>query len=581
MCYNEKLIVNVLCAGVLSETCDMAFINCKMCGGTMENTKGLSVGVCSHCGTLQTLPRLGNERIATLYECADRMRRNGEFDKAAAVYEKVLAEERTDAEAYWSLVLCSYGIKYVEDLKTGSRVPSINRAQSRPVSEDENFKSALKYADEYQRELYENEAEVIGGLQKSIAGVTLQDAAFDVFISCKEDDKNWRRTQDSVIANDLYNQLTHEGVKVFYARITLENRSAEEHEAYRFAALNTAKVMVVIGTEKDYFKAPQVRNDWSRYLLFVGSSGGRKTVIPAFKGMHRSCLPEEFAGFYAQDVSKPGFMQELIRGINKLVGYYEAKPLAEGTAGVNANVTAHLNRAHQFLEEGNWYKADEFFELALNEDPENVDAYLGKLMAFAHARRREDFYNCPEPFDTNENYRIVEKLGGEELVAELRGYIDYINERNKNEYLAGIYNKAVSAMNVAMTDQTYISAAELFKKVPGFQDADELAEKCLEKAEAYRKNTIYTTAMMQMQQNGLRGYQEALESFEKIRGWRDVEHQISICRRSIDEINEMIEADRQERKKKKKSKRRKVLAIVFGVLAVVAAAIVILVLTIN
>ena len=44
------------------------------------------------------------------------------------------------------------------------------------------------------------------------------------FICYKETDKDGRRTQDSVLANDLYHQLTQEGFKVFFARITLEDK---------------------------------------------------------------------------------------------------------------------------------------------------------------------------------------------------------------------------------------------------------------------------------------------------------------------------------------------------------------------
>ena len=37
--------------------------------------------------------------------------------------------EIKNAEAYWSIVLCRYGIEYVEDPATHKRIPTVNRAQ--------------------------------------------------------------------------------------------------------------------------------------------------------------------------------------------------------------------------------------------------------------------------------------------------------------------------------------------------------------------------------------------------------------------------------------------------------------------
>ena len=86
-----------------------------MCGGAMEIDAKQSVAVCQYCGTRQTLPRLDSARIAGLYERAELLRRGNDFDKAAAVYEQIVSLAPNDAEAYWSLVLCRYGIEYVDD----------------------------------------------------------------------------------------------------------------------------------------------------------------------------------------------------------------------------------------------------------------------------------------------------------------------------------------------------------------------------------------------------------------------------------------------------------------------------------
>ena len=132
-----------------------------MCGGTIEFEPGATVGVCDSCGTKQSLPRLDDDRRANLYDRANHFRRNNEFDKAAGLYEQILNEDPTDAEAYWSLVLCRYGIEYVEDPATHKRVPTVNRTQFTSIFDDEDYKSALQHADGYQRAIYEEEAAAI------------------------------------------------------------------------------------------------------------------------------------------------------------------------------------------------------------------------------------------------------------------------------------------------------------------------------------------------------------------------------------------------------------------------------------
>ena len=86
----------------------MSIFKCKMCGGELQINPGESVAVCEYCGTTQTLPKLDDDRRANLYDRANHFRRNNDFDKAAGIYEQILNEDKTDAEAYWSLVLCRY-----------------------------------------------------------------------------------------------------------------------------------------------------------------------------------------------------------------------------------------------------------------------------------------------------------------------------------------------------------------------------------------------------------------------------------------------------------------------------------------
>ena len=524
----------------------MYFFKCKMCGGTVEFEQGATVGVCDSCGTKQTLPRLDDDKKANLYDRANHFRRNNEYDKAMGIYEQILAEDNTDAEAYWSLVLCRYGIEYVEDPATHKRVPTVNRAQYMSVSADEDYKSALKYADAYQRAIYEQEAKTIDEIQKGILEISSKEEPFDIFISYKETDESGRRTPDSVLANDLYHQLTNEGFKVFFSRITLEDKLGTAYEPYIFSALNSAKVMVVIGTKPEYFNAVWVKNEWSRYLALVKKSDGKKMLIPAYRDMDPYDLPEEFSHLQAQDMSKLGFMQDLIRGIKKIVQADEPKPAVKETVVVNsgsANVAPLLKRVFMFLEDSNWQEADEYCEKVLDQDPENAQAYLGKLMAELKVRKPEQLVDCKKPFDKNINYQKVMHFGDEKLIKTLTGYIKHINERNEFNRKNSIYERAVRQMNEATKPDDFAKARDAFQSIPGFKDTDAFATK----AETGRKDAIYDSAAKLMNKNKKADYVNAIKVFNEISEWKDTKEQIEICNKRITEINEQEERERKDK----------------------------------
>ena len=409
-----------------------------MCGGTIEFNPGDTVGVCDSCGTKQTLPTTSDEIITNLHNRANTLRLKCEFDKAEEIYNKILEKNLDDAEAHWGIILCKYGIEYVEDPQTYNRVPTCHRTSFDAILADEDYKAALANGDGAQRELYEEEAKKIDRIQKDILSIVHNEKPFDVFICYKETDENGNRTQDSVIANDIYHQLTQEGFKVFYAAITLEDKVGQEYEPYIFAALNSAKVMLVVGSKPEYFTAVWVKNEWSRFLKLIKTDRS-KLLIPCYRNMDAYELPEEFAHLQAQDMSKIGFINDLVRGIRKVVADTDSqeKTVRESVAvnSGNANEESLLKRAFMFLEDGDWSAADEYCEKVLDIDPENARAYLGKLMAECRACRLEDLQNCEQPFDDSGNYNKVLRFADSKLIETLKGYIAHINERNEHDRL--------------------------------------------------------------------------------------------------------------------------------------------------
>ena len=526
----------------------MSIFKCKMCGGALEIKDGESVAVCEYCGTKQTLPKTKDEVVANLFNRANNLRLKGEFDKAAQAYERIVEADDSEAEAHWGIVLCKYGIEYVEDPKTGKRIPTCHRTLFNAVTSDPDYIAAIDYSDPAQQIVYENEAREIDRIQKDILAIVKNEKPFYVFICYKESDAD-KRTVDSVIANDIYYQLTQAGFRVFYAAITLEDKLGKEYEPYIFAALNSAKVMLVLGTKPEYFNAVWVKNEWSRFMQLMKTDRSR-LLIPCYRDMNAYDLPEEFSHLQAQDMSKIGFINDVIRGIKKVFETDEKTARVKESVVVpsteNANIAPLLKRAFMFLEDGNWQDADTYCEKVLDLDPECGEAYLGKLMAELNVGKRQQLADCKEPFNDSENFAKIIRFGDEKTESEMRGYIAYINERNENERLQNLYDDAVIYMINAASNVEYRSVANMFQNISGFKDSDILAEQCLEKAENYRKDEIYKDACRCMSKDNIADIQVGIRYFEQIRGWKDSDKNIVECNRRIEELKEKQEADRKE-----------------------------------
>ena len=506
----------------------MSTFKCKMCGGTLEIQSGSSVAECEYCGAKQTLPKLDDEKRANLYDRANHFRRSNEFDKASAIYEQILAEDNTDAEAYWSLVLCRYGIEYVEDPLSHRRVPTVHRAQFTSIYDDDNYKSALKNADSYQRIIYEEEAKAINEIQKGILAISQKEEPFDVFICYKETDDSGKRTHDSVMAQDLYYQLKQEGFKVFFARITLEDKLGSAYEPYIFAALNSAKVMVVLGTKPEYFNAVWVKNEWSRFLSLI-KNGEKKMLIPAYKDMDPYNLPKEFSHLQAQDMSKLGFMQDLIRGIKKILGY-DKKPAAPTVTervvvqgdGHAQDAAPLLRRALLFCEDGEFDNADEYAEKVLDINPECAEAYVVKLLIELELKKPSDLAQCKAPISDSPNYQKALRFATPEYRETIEGYNNAIIKRIDTARKDEVYARGVELMKLHRYDE----AVQYFQKIPTYKDSTQKVDDCRKLAETERRDGIYQRATQLLNAGQ---FDEAARLFETIEDHKDSKEQIKLC----------------------------------------------------
>ncbi len=665
-------------------------IKCKMCGGDIDFIPGATYGTCEYCGSTSTIPQAEDENKLNRYNRANHFRRQCEFDKAVAAYEKILEQDDTDAEAHWGAVISRFGIEYVEDPATHQRIPTCHRVQVASILTDEDYLAAVENApDEESHRIYQEEAARIAEIQKGILAISANEKPYDVFICYKETDENGQRTRDSQWAQDVYYGLTEQGLKVFFSRITLEDKLGQQYEPYIFAALNSAKVMVVIGSRPEYFNAVWVKNEWSRYLSLM-KHDHKRLLIPCYRDMDPYDLPEELSMLQSQDMSKIGFMQDLLRGIQKVMQQPTSAPqgvrVETATAETNApGVTSLLKRAALFLEDGDTASAREYYDRVLDIDPECAEAYMGKVCAETGCRKESDLGALNYCVDMRGDWQKAVRFASAAQKQKYEGYMasvrarveehchelaidcacavavgrgsrakmddalkayrancltkgsestDYSAEEGASWHLAGyqsirntlaqmaadnaprdvtegmlkvaaamfgqikgeearaqqclalaeqarqkvIYEKA-SARRAAIGMPDLMDAADLealakqFGQIPGYKDAKQQAEQCLQDAETTRENA-YNDAVEAMQEaekgNFSFKWENAIRMLarEGLNGYRDVEE----LRKQAEQRRKECE-NAEEKQRQESARRKKALTIAAVVVVMIACAI--------
>ena len=539
-------------------------IKCKMCGGDLEFQPGATYGTCEYCGSTSTIPQADDEGKLNRYNRANHFRRQCEFDKAVTAYEKLLEQDDTDAEAHWGAVISRYGIEYVEDPVTKKRIPTCHRVQVASILADADYLAAVENApDAASRDLYKQQAAEIAEIQKGILAISANEKPYDVFICYKETDEQGQRTRDSQWAQDVYYGLTEQGYKVFFSRITLEDKLGQQYEPYIFAALNSAKVMVVIGSKPEYFNAVWVKNEWSRYLALMAKDR-KRLLIPCYRGMDPYDLPEELSSLQSQDMSKIGFMQDLLRGIRKVldadkkaeqpkVVQFDTKPASDS---VTPGVSSLLKRAFMFLEDGEWESADEYCEKVLDIDPECARAYLGKLMAANRIMKEEDIKDEADDFDDDSNFIKAMRFADASLKKTLEYYNNTIKERNEHERQAKAFAQAQEMLCQSRNVAGCVAAKEVFKSIPSFDGVSDMLKQCDEKIEICRDSLYFnaTNAMKAAGDSSSKWEKAKNElAYSELTNYRDV---AQLRAQAAKRYDECVAAEKEAQRQKEEKERR-------------------------
>lgn len=468
----------------------MGALKCKMCGSNLEIEDSITVCKCEKCGTSQTVPDIEDDKELKLFERAGRLRFNCDFDKAAGIYNTITDSYPEEAEGYWGLILCKYGIEYADDA-SGKKVPVCHRISYDSVMDDEDFELVMENSDSESRAIFREEAKIIEENRKEYIQIAESEQPYDIYISYRAKDDNGDKTAVSEIAEHLYNKLTSAGYRVFLSEAALKGKKWADCEPYIYSALNSANVMLALGTSYDDYNDVWVKNEWNRYLE-IAEKNKNKCLIPCYKDVDEYDIPKEFAGLKVCQLGNDDTFNNIMAEIANVVkpeSVNQPAPQTEPAEEIEleeieiiepVDINKLLDEGFAAIADKNWKEANKLFFQVLDEEPDNSKAYWGQLLVqqeCTNAREMADNLYLQVIGNTSDNtYELEIRDRRQEIkdkypVANLFSEEEYENLFDVHfNYQSGVENTKSA---IAANNEHYIlSDNELFKRAKQNADAE-------------------------------------------------------------------------------------------------------------
>lgn len=471
----------------------MGGLKCKMCRSNLDIEDSITVCKCEKCGTSQTVPDIEDDKELKLFERAGRLRFNCDFDKAAGIYNTITDSYPEEAEGYWGLILCKYGIEYADNA-SGKKVPVCHRISYDSVMDDEDFELVMENSDSESRAIFREEAKIIEENRKKYIQIAESEQPYDIYISYRAKDDNGDKTAVSEIAGHLYNKLTSARYRVFLSEAALKGKKQSDCEPYIYSALNSANVMLALGTSYDDYNNVWVKNEWNRYLE-IAEKNKNKCLIPCYKDVDEYDIPKEFAGLKVCQLGNDDTFNNIMAEIANVVKPESVnQPAPEPEKAEPAeeieleeieiiepvDINKLLDEGFSAISDKNWKEANKLFFQVLDEEPDNSKAYWGQLLVqqeCTNAREMADNLYLQVIGNTSDNtYELEIRDRRQEIkdkypVANLFSEEEYANLFDVHfNYQSGVENTKSA---IAANNEHYIlSDNELFKRAKQNADAE-------------------------------------------------------------------------------------------------------------
>lgn len=415
---------------------------CVNCGGDLEFNTEEGFTVCTFCGDTQLIPRTDDEEKVRMLNQADELRKKFQFDAAISMYSQIIAKYPDEEVAYYRLALSEFGIEYVLDTDGETYVPTFHRLSYESVLQNKNMQKAIENAGPLARAEYIKKAQQLEELRKkTFERMTDDDEKYDVFISFKQNVADSARsmlTTDYDYANGMYRDLTEAGYKVFFSPVTLQRVAGKDYEPYIFSALNSARIMILLSSRREYGDSQWVRNEWTRFLELEKSDNSRRLIPCYFRTP--DTLPQELAPRQGFDMDSVHTKSNIFKVIERAIPRKKEEPRpVQQTGNSLYNEENMLNHIRTLMAEGEYEEAQSWCSRLLNHNPECAEVYMDHAL-------------------------IAQKVGSlSDMKAKLIGLFD---ERTEKQYTVSVEDSWIQEMIQKYQVPGYFNKSHILQLVP-------------------------------------------------------------------------------------------------------------------
>ena len=294
-----------------------------------------------------------------------------------------------------------------------------------------------------------------------------------------------------------------------------------------------------------------------------GLYGLSRTGIAPYVPMLLQVLCFSLASYFAHEDE-----QEEYRNANSKTAYYPSttsttsstqnSPAPQKTKTfepvLGVETDALIKRGNIFLEDNNFDEAERYFEQAINQSPENSQAYLGKLMAELKVHNTDELSKVSTPLKEHKLFQRALSFANEEEKRTLESYLE-IQEQNITEKT---YSKALKNKERINSSSDAQNIIKVLKSIAPYKDSEtiiqelELKKKDFEALEKNYMNAHVAKRELDSIQNlknpDIEKFNRVAEMFEALGDYKDSKKLAEEIRRSGVESVEKIKRDKRNKK---------------------------------
>ena len=339
---------------------------CPTCGSTCERQG--TIYKCTGCGNSYSDNNIDSRFLDKLNAANQRRIEDYDFEGALELCKEVLRHDPDNEEANWCALLAEKEVIYIENAK-GKFTPTF-------IDPDKSITDSVYY---YRLDLtHRRSADEIESVRREVASESKTITDYDVFISYKQHigKKHYgntaSETPEAKWAEQLYNCLLreHNGhrLNIFFDKESLGVSNAG-WEPHIYAALKSAKIMVVLASSLQNMDTPWVKNEWKRFAYYK-RRGEDKTIALVGDKLDPDGLPDiALRSGQMIEVEDKKWLQKTVKRI-----YAAAEAV-----GVGKNVDHALDMANTFITKKKFGAAKREYDRILAAGPKNAAAHWGLL----------------------------------------------------------------------------------------------------------------------------------------------------------------------------------------------------------